>query len=120
MLVTVAAGLLGCADFSHGFDIRWILTLTTARTVMAPRNLQVIIDVAPRTLYFYLIMTISFTTPRTLSRLAPSLILTLEPGRPVEASYPAFFMLRAMDSVHHCLDSISSTIYSTHKGDDGA
>ena len=83
-------------------------------------NLQVIIDTAPRTLYSYLTMTISFTIPRTLSPLAPSLIPTLESGRPVEASYPAFFMLRAMDSVHHCLDLISSTVYSTHKENDGA
>lgn len=39
----------------------------------------------------------------------------LEPGRPVETYYPAFLMLRAMESVHHCLDSISSTVYSGHK-----
>lgn len=119
MLFTVAAGLLRCRIFTrpwYSID----LDAHDEEDGNGSSNLQVINNIAPRTLYSYLTRTISFTTPRTFLQLAPSPISTLEPDPSIEASYPAVYHVIAMDSVHHCLDSISSTVYSTHKGDDGA
>lgn len=92
MLVPVAASLLRYAGFLYGLDIRSILTLTTEEDGNGSSTLQVIIDIAPRTLYSYLTTTVSFTILRTFLQLAPSLISTLEPGPHMRPLIQPFLM----------------------------